>query len=68
MFDAVEKKIDGAVISTPDHMHFHPACWAMQRGKHIYLEKPMAHNLWEIRTLTKLAAEKKLGLTSCCTS
>ena len=61
MFDAVEKKIDGAVISTPDHMHFHPACWAMQRGKHIYLEKPMAHNLWEIRTLTKLAAEKKLA-------
>ena len=61
MFDAVEKKIDGAVISTPDHAHFHPAWWAMQRGKHVYLEKPMAHNVWEVRELTKLAAEKKLA-------
>ena len=61
LFDAVEKKIDGAVISTPDHTHFHPAYWAMQRGKHVYLEKPLAHNVWEIRTLTKLAAEKKIA-------
>lgn len=61
MFDKVEKQIDGVVISTPDHTHFHPAWWAMQRGKHVYLEKPLAHNLWEVRQLTKLAAEKKLA-------
>ncbi len=61
LFDAVENHIDGAVISTPDHSHFHPAYWAMQRGKHVYLEKPLAHNVWEIRTLTKLAAEKKIA-------
>ncbi len=61
MLDAVEKKIDGVVIATPDHTHFHAAWWSMQRGKHIYLEKPMAHNVWQIRELTKLAAEKKLA-------
>jgi predicted dehydrogenase len=61
MFDAVESKIDGVVISTPDHTHFHPAYWAMQRGKHVYLEKPLAHEVNEVRTLTKMAAEKKLA-------
>ena len=61
MFDEMESRIDGVVISTPDHCHFHPAWWAMQRGKHVYLEKPLAHCVWEIRELTKLAAEKKIA-------
>ncbi len=61
MFDEMEKQIDAVVISTPDHTHFHPAWWAMQRGKHVYLEKPLAHDVWEVRALTKLAAEKKLA-------
>ncbi len=61
MFDEMEKQIDGVLISTPDHTHFHPALWAMQRGKHVYLEKPLAHDVWEVRTLTKLAQEKKLA-------
>lgn len=61
MFDEMEKQIDAVVISTPDHTHFHPSLWAMQRGKHVYLEKPLAHNIWEVRTLTKLAKEKKLA-------
>ena len=61
LFDTLGKQIDGAVISTPDHTHFHIAWWAMQRDKHVYLEKPMAHNVWEVRQLTKLAAEKKLA-------
>ena len=61
MFDKLENKLDGVVISTPDHTHFHPAYWALQRSKHVYLEKPLAHNVWEVRTLTKMAAEKKLA-------
>jgi predicted dehydrogenase len=61
MFDEMEKQIDAVVISTPDHTHFHPAWWAMQRGKHVYLEKPLAHSVWEVRELTKLAADKKLA-------
>lgn len=61
LFDKMEKQIDAVVISTPDHTHFHPAWWALQRGKHVYLEKPLAHSVWEVRELTKLAAEKKLA-------
>lgn len=60
MLDEVGNKIDGVVISTPDHSHFHPAYYAMQLGKAVYLEKPMAHTIWEVRQLTKLAAEKKV--------
>ena len=58
MFDEMESKIDAVVISTPDHTHFHPAWSALQRGKHVYLEKPMAHSIWEVRKLTNLAREK----------
>lgn len=61
MFDTLEKKIDAVVISTPDHTHFHPAWWAMERGKHVYLEKPLAHELEEVRRLTVAAGEKKLA-------
>jgi predicted dehydrogenase len=61
MYDALESKIDAVVISTPDHTHFHPAWWAMQRGKHVYLEKPLAHEVEEVRKLTNLAREKKLA-------
>ena len=61
MFDTLEKKIDAVVISTPDHTHFHPAWWAMERGKHVYLEKPLAHELEEVRRLTVAAREKKLA-------
>jgi len=61
MFDACEKEIDAVVISTPDHTHFHPAWWAIQRGKHVYLEKPLAHEVEEVRRLTVAAREKKLA-------
>lgn len=61
MLDKLEKEIDGVVISTPDHTHFHPAMQAMRMGKHVYCEKPMAHTIWEVREMTKLAAEKKVA-------
>ena len=61
MFDAIEKQIDAVVISTPDHTHFHPAWWALERGKHVYLEKPLAHEVEEVRRLTNAAREKKLA-------
>ena len=61
MLDDQANQIDGVVISTPDHMHFHPAYQAIEMGKHVYLEKPMAHNLWETRTLTDLAKKKKVA-------
>lgn len=61
LYDELGSKLDAVVISTPDHTHFHPAYMAMQLGLHVYLEKPLAHNVWETRTLTNLAKEKGLA-------
>src|SRR5205807_1679622 len=55
------KQIEAVIVATPDHTHFHPSYWALERGKHLYCEKPLAHSVWEIRTITKMAAEKNLA-------
>ena len=56
MFDKMHKDIDAVIISTPDHTHFAPAMISMELGKHVYMEKPLAHNVWECRTLKKAAS------------
>ena len=61
LLDDLGSELDAIVISTPDHTHFHPAYAAMQLGLHVYLEKPLAHNVWETRTLTELAEKNKLA-------
>ncbi len=61
MLDEIGKDLDAVVISTPDHSHFHPAYAAMQLGLHVYLEKPLAHNVWETRTLTDYARQHKIA-------
>ncbi len=55
-----EKELDTLNISTPDHMHAPIAMAAMQLGRHVYVQKPLAHNLHETRQLTRVAREKKL--------
>ncbi|MBK1880050.1 Gfo/Idh/MocA family protein [Pelagicoccus mobilis] len=60
MLDKHDKEIDAVIISTPDHMHHYPAMICMQRGKHVYLEKPLAHSIQECRELA--AMEKETGL------
>lgn len=62
MFDEMEKKIDAVVVSTPDHTHFAATMAAMELGKHVYVEKPLAHNIWQLRTLKKAA--KHYGVIS----
>ena len=66
MLDQMEKQIDAVVVSTPDHTHFHPSMAAMQLGKHLYCEKPMAHNVWEIRTMTDYAKQHGLATQLGC--
>lgn len=61
MLDKMHASIDAVVISTPDHSHFHPAIMALNMGKHVYLEKPLAHSVWETRTITELAKSKGLA-------
>jgi predicted dehydrogenase len=56
MLDKEEKNIDAVTIAIPDHMHATAAMWAMERGKHVYCEKPLTHTPWEARMLTEAAA------------
>lgn len=55
MMDEMGNEIDVVMISTPDHTHFAAAMAAMQLGKHVFVEKPLAHNIWQLRTLRKAA-------------
>ena len=60
MFDKMGKEIDGVVIGTPDHTHAIIAMEAMRRGKHVYCEKPLAHNIHEVRALMAAAHKHKV--------
>jgi predicted dehydrogenase len=55
MLDKLHKQIDAVAISTPDHTHFAIAMAAMELGKHVFVQKPLAHNVWQVRTLQKAA-------------
>ncbi len=55
-----QKDIDALTISTPDHMHAPVTMSAMQLGKHVYTQKPLTHDVFESRQLTKVANENKL--------
>jgi predicted dehydrogenase len=54
------KGIDAVIIATPDHMHAPITMAALRAGKHVYVEKPMAHTVEECRAMTKLAKETGL--------
>lgn len=55
-----EKDLDAVTISTPDHVHGPAAVYAMERGKHVYVQKPMTHNIREARLLTEMARKNKI--------
>ena len=61
MFDAMASDIDAVAVSTPDHTHFHPSMVAMELGKHLYCEKPLAHSVDQVRRMTDKASEKGLA-------
>jgi len=61
MLEKLGSSIDAVTVSTPDHMHFPIAVAALKLGKHVFVEKPMTHTVWEARELAKLAREKKVA-------
>ncbi|MFN3387786.1 MAG: Gfo/Idh/MocA family protein [Allosphingosinicella sp.] len=62
MFDAA-KDIDAVVIATPDHHHALAAKMAMERGIHVYVQKPLTYTVREGRVLLDLARKNKTLVT-----
>jgi predicted dehydrogenase len=60
MLDKEHKNIDAVSVSTPDHNHAIQAMAAMQLGKHVYVQKPLTHDIHEARMLTEAARKYKV--------
>lgn len=61
MYDEMGDAIDAVVIATSDHTHAIIAAHAMTLGKHVYVQKPLTHSVYESRLLTKLAKKYKVA-------
>jgi predicted dehydrogenase len=55
-----QKDLDAVIVATPDHTHAVIALAAIQRGKHVYVQKPMTHSVYEARILTEAARRHKV--------
>ncbi len=60
MYDKEHKNFDAVTVSTPDHNHAVQAMAAMQLGKHVYVQKPLTHDIFEARALTSAAKKYKV--------
>lgn len=60
MFDAKAKELDAVVVCTPDSGHFPAAMMTMGLGKHLYIEKPMAHTFREVELMIQSARKHKV--------
>ncbi|MEO0734683.1 MAG: Gfo/Idh/MocA family oxidoreductase, partial [Bacteroidota bacterium] len=63
MLDAQHKDIDAVMISTPDHTHAITGLACMALDKHVYIEKPLAHSIAEVRALSEAAKNKPYLIT-----
>ena len=62
MLEKEYKNIDAVMVSTPDHTHAVAAMAAIKMGKHVYCQKPLAHDVYEVRALTEAA--RKYGVVT----
>lgn len=61
MYDQMLKDADAVMVATADHTHAIITAEAIQAGKHVYVEKPLTHSVYESRLLTKLAKKYKVA-------
>ncbi|MDR2475645.1 MAG: Gfo/Idh/MocA family oxidoreductase [Bacteroidales bacterium] len=61
MYDEMGKSIDAVIVATPDHTHAIVAATAMTQGKHVFVQKPLTHSVYESRLLTRLAEKYKVA-------
>ncbi len=54
-----DKSIDAVIVATPDHWHSPASILACDAGKHVYVEKPISHNIREGRLLVEASARNK---------
>jgi len=60
MLETEDKNIDAVTVSTPDNIHAVAAMMAIKMGKHVYVQKPLAHDIFEVRRLTEAARRHKV--------
>lgn len=61
MYDELGKSIDAVMVATADHTHAIVTADAITLNKHVYVEKPLTHSVYESRLLTKLAAKHNVA-------
>ena len=60
MLEQVGDQLDAVTVSTPDHHHFPASMLAMDLGLHVYVQKPLAHTVWQARQMLKRSRDKKV--------
>jgi hypothetical protein len=61
MLDEQANNIDAVIVTIPDFMHATAAMWCMERGKHVYVQKPLTRTVWEARQLLEAANKYKVA-------
>ena len=60
MFEKESKNFDAVTVAIPDHNHAIVGLSAMQLNKHLYLQKPLTHDIYEARILTEASKKYKV--------